>query len=619
MEKLDLILEAERRGILPPERQEMLDEARRRGLVPNKEAAPDTKPGLMDSLKRAAGLTARYAVEGPAGIAGMAINPLTVAAGRGNWTDSVSRLLTSAGLPQPESEGEKVSAEVSKAIAGGAPLVRGAQALASGMKAAPGIVKAMAGAPVAELASQGIGAGAAQATREAGGPEWAALLASVAAPMGVQGAVGATKQGAKALNELRRPLTRGGAEQVAADTLGRLTQDKTTALRNLDDYAAAQRSGATVGVPGSRPTAGAVAADYGLIGGEQAIARGDASPLFAARRADNNAARLADLAKLRATTEQVAAYVAKRDKITAPLRDAAFGKSNGPVNYDGVSEAVARLRQSPEGGRQETARALDILSGWIEKRQSEGRVSPRDAYGLHQDINDLIRGKINDERGSVKLAAGMATQVKQQLADAIEQSAPGFRKYLETYSRLSRPIERLEAITEKLGGANLSRVTNAMPQITPDGAAYTLSQAHLRRAIEGIGQETRPAARQSDILSRVLGDMNAETVASRGGKAAGGGSDTYQNIASANFVNRMLGESIADSGVGALLTKSVGLPMKPFERRINDMIVKAYLDPEEMARLLAKARTERGAPTLAGLLSQSGATALGGLLGGATP
>ena len=118
-------------------------------------------------------------------------------------------------------------------------------------------------------------------------------------------------------------------------------------------------------------------------------------------------------------------------------------------------------------------------------------------------------------------------------------------------------------------------------------------------------------------MSRVLGDLNAEAVASRGGKMPG--SDTYQNIASANFVNRMLGDSLADSGLGALLTKSVGLPMKPFERRINDMIVKAYLDPEEMARLLAKARTDRGAPTLAGLLSQSGATSLGGLLGGFAP
>ena len=618
MEKLDLILEAERRGILPPERQEMLDEARRRGLVPNKEAAQsDEKPGMLDSLKRAAGLTARYAVEGPAQLAGIVANPITQLAGRGNWTDSVSRLLTSAGLPQPEGEGEKISAEVSRAIAGGAPLVRGAQALAGSMKAAPGVIKAMAGAPVAEIASQGIGAGAAQATRESGGPEWAALLASVAAPMGVQGAVSAARQSGRALNELRRPLTRGGAEQVAADTLGRLTQDKTTALRNLNNYTAAQRSGATIGVPGSRPTSGAVAADYGLIGGEQAIARGDANPLFAARRAENNAARVGDLAGLNATKDQVAKYVQKRDTITAPLRDAAFGNSKGPVDFDKVNAAVARLRQTPEGGKQETGRALDILSDWITTRQAEGRVSPRDAYALHQDINDLIRGKIKDDRGSVKLAAGMATQVKQQLADAIEQSAPGFRKYLATYSRLSRPIERLEAIGKSLGGANLSKVTNAMPQVTPDGAAYTLSQDKMRRAIESIGEKTRPAARQSDVLSRVLGDLNAEAVASRGGKMPG--SDTYQNIASANFVNRMLGDSLADSGVGALLTKSVGLPMKPFERRINDMIVKAYLDPEEMARLLAKARTDRGAPTLAGMLSQSGATSLGGLLGGFAP
>lgn len=151
----------------------------------NVSASPD--PSLYDSLKRAAGLTARYAIEGPAQIAGMAINPLTVAAGRGNWTDALSRTLTSAGLPSPSSEGERISAEVSKAIAGGAPLVRGAQALASGAGAVPGVIKSMVAAPVAEIAAQGVGAGAAQATREEGYPEWAALLAGVAAPMAAQG------------------------------------------------------------------------------------------------------------------------------------------------------------------------------------------------------------------------------------------------------------------------------------------------------------------------------------------------------------------------------------------------------------------------------------------------
>lgn len=585
-----------------------------------KQGATQT-PSMLDSLGRAAGLTARYAVEGPAQLAGIVLNPMTVAANRGKWTDSVSRLLTSAGLPEPQSSGEKVSAEISRAIAGGAPLVRAAQSAAAGAQAVPGVVRAMANAPVAEMLSQGIGAGAAQGVREEGGPEWAALMASVVAPMTAQGAVGVAKQGAKAINEFRRPLTHGGAEQIAADTLGRIAHDKTVSVRNLNDYvsakAAERAGGPTVGVPGSKPTAGAVAADYGLIGGQQAIERGPASTLFANRYADNNAARLADLAKLRATEEQIAAYIAKRDKLTAPLRNAALDNASGPVNLDKVRGVVDRLRKTPEGGRQETARALNTLDNWISTRTNEGRTSAKDAYELHKDINDLISGKVLDDKGVVRLAAGMAAQVKRDLADEINNVAPGFSKYLKAYAALSKPIDRLQVISDRLGGANLTKVTNSLPQLTPDGASYTLSQDKVRRATDAINNETRLAPRQSDVLSRVLGDLNASAAAARGGKAPG--SDTYQNIAAANFVNRMLGESLAQSGAGRVATKSLGLVTKPFESRINDMIINAYLDPEEMARLLAKSRTTRGSPTLSGLLSQSGATSLGGLLGGIAP
>ena len=66
---------------------------------------PEAKPerSLTDSLGRAAGLTARYAVEGMAALPGMVINPLTVAAGQKPWTQALSDTLTSFGLPQPES------------------------------------------------------------------------------------------------------------------------------------------------------------------------------------------------------------------------------------------------------------------------------------------------------------------------------------------------------------------------------------------------------------------------------------------------------------------------------------------------------------------------------------
>lgn len=587
------------------------------GKQPEAKQAAAPERSLADSLKRAAGLTARYAVEGVASLPGLVLNPLTVAAGQKPWTQALSNTLTSAGLPQPESPGEKVSAEVSRGLAGGAPVAAAAQKAAMAMKSAPSMIRAIAGAPVVEMASQGLGAGASEAARQGGAPEWAALAAGVAAPMAAQSVVSGVKGAAAAANELRRPITQAGRDQIAADTLGRIVQDKSRALQNLDDYAGAVRSGKQVGVPGSKPTAAAVAGDYGLIGGEQLISRGDANPLFAARRASNNAARIDDLAKLNATTTELERLVTKRDSITAPLRESAFAKNTQAVNYDSVRDAVNRLRKLPEGGKQETARALDMLNDWIVARQSEGRLSARDAYGLHQDINDLIRGKISDERGAVRLSAGMATQVKNVLASEIDKVAPGFRKYLNTYSRLSRPIERLETITEKLGDAGLSKVTTDLPQLTQDGAQFTLSQSKMRRAVDAINAETRPALRQSDVLSRVLGDLNAESAAMRGGKLPG--SDTYQNIASANFLNRVLGQTMSESGPGLVARKTVGLAMKPFESRINDAIVNAYLDPEEMRRLLMLARTSRQSPTLAGVLSGYTPSAAGGLLGSFAP
>jgi len=575
---------------------------------------PKAEPSEMAKLARAAGLTTRYLVEGPASLVGIVANPINYALGLKPFTQATSDLLTRAGLPQPETDNEKLAAEVSKALAAGGPVSGLAMKAATSMQSAPAMVKAIAASPAAEIASQGLGAGASEAARQSGAPEWAALAAGVLAPIGAQAVASGVVRGAQAGREILRPLTRAGRDQIAADTLGRIVSDKTRALSTLDDYLGRIAAGENVGVPGSKPTAGAVAADYGLVGGEQLIARGPANPYFAKRLAENNAARIDDLARLKATSEEVARLTQKRDAITAPLRAKAFENATAPVDLDKVQGVVAQLRASPAGGRQETGRALDALDSWIAARKESGRVSPEDAYGLHQDINDLIRGKVRDERGVMQLAGGMAASVKNALADEIEKVAPGFRRYLKTYSRLSRPIERLETISDRVGGAELSKVTNSLPQMTPDGAQYTLSQDKMRRAIGAINAETRPAAAQSDVLSRVLGDLNAETAALRGGKLPG--SDTYQNIASANFLNRALGDSIAQSGVGLMAGKVLGVANRPFEAGINDAIVKAYLDPQEMRRLLGMARASRGNHSLTGLAQYLAPSSTGGLLGG---
>ena len=97
-----------------------------------------------------------------------------------------------------------------------------------------------------------------------------------------------------------------------------------------------------------------------------------------------------------------------------------------------------------------------------------------------------------------------------------------------------------------------------------------------------------------------------------GGKPPG--SDTYQNLAASNFMNNILGETLANSGMGKAMQAPMNLLGKPFQAKINDLIVQAYQDPKLMEELLKLARTKRGSPTLSGGINQSTLGLLGSVL-----
>lgn len=523
-------------------------------------------------------------------------------------SEAVPRLLTKAGLPEAETGPEQFTGAVNKAVVGFAPIIKGAQLAGRGVAELP-FIKSMLTKPVAETAAVATGAGASDLTKQMGGGTAAQLIAGAVAPMSMTGAVDMTRRAMAVPNELRRPLTAAGSRQIAADVLGRTVQDKDFAIARLAKY----NADPSIFPPGYKPTAGAVAKDYGLIGGQQLIARGEASPQFAQQFAANNEIITKDLGKLGATKEMLKFYETKRDTITAPLREQTFAQAKGPVDYVPLAEKIAALAQSPAGGRAESQRALQWISQRLDERLQAGRVSPEDAYALHQDIGDLIAGKIKDSNGSaLRLAGGLANEAKKTLATQIEEAAPGFKKYLETYSRLSKPIDRLEVMTKTLGGEKLKKLTNAGVVATPDSSSYVVSQARLKNAIGSLDENTRLAPRQSEILGRNMEAMNAETLASRGGKQPG--SDTYQNLAAAGFTNNVLGETLANSGFGRMLQAPLNIAGKPFQARINDLVVQAYRDPKLMEELLRLARTKRGSPTLAGGINQSTLGLLGSVL-----
>ena len=479
--------------------------------------------------------------------------------------------------------------------------------------------------PALQAGQAAIGASAAEGVKQAGGGEGLQMAASMIAPLGATTATNVVTAGARGLNELRRPFTLTGAKQIAADVVGQLPVDKQGALGKLDAYIAAlERDPNAVGVPGSKPTAGAVAQDYGLIGGEQLASREGAAADFSKRFADNNAARLDMLSRLKATREQLANFEARRDTITAPLREQAFTGATGPVDFDPVVVKILNEAAKPSGGRSETEKALTWVTKRVGRYLDEGRISADHAYELYKDIGDLVKGKIKDENGAaLKLAGGVANSIKQELGLQIEKVAPGFRNYLDTYSRLSGPIDRLEVLTERLGGRNLDAVVNSLPMAGERGVQQQLSQHKMRGAVQDIEGDlasgdyrgSQLAPRQQNTLTRVMEDLTNQELAQRGGKRPG--SDTYQNMATANLLNAIFGKTLAESGaMKGAVERPISFIAKPLEARIRDMIDKAYLDPKLMAELLRMSRTTRDV-SLRDLTNATNRNIYGGVIGGA--
>jgi hypothetical protein len=81
MSRLELLLEAERRGLLPPDKRALLQEARRRGLVAGLEEEEPVVPAVAVEPERTIGGYAKEALKGLIpGAAGLAETAITGAA-----------------------------------------------------------------------------------------------------------------------------------------------------------------------------------------------------------------------------------------------------------------------------------------------------------------------------------------------------------------------------------------------------------------------------------------------------------------------------------------------------------------------------------------------------------
>jgi len=573
-------------------------------------AQPQEGPSIGQQLGRQAGLAARTIPAAASSVLGLVGDPLNAlvnlitGAKLPTIRGATEQLMTQAGLPEPQTPLERgvynVSTAGYSALAPGAAVSRlmprpspVAAPTAQAIRAEPTIaaqtpaalermvIEAPAqqatGAIGGELASQlaaQLGAGPA-------GQAISGLIGGVAAPSTIQTVSG---RGATGAREVVRPFTEAGREVIAGNVLRQLSASP--------EAAAARAAAFEPRVPGYTPTTAQATRDVGLVSAEPTIRAMDTTGRFVAQQSAANQARMSILDRMAKDKADLDAAVAKRNEVTDPLREQAFGRSTvSPETFQSsvvltVNKTIDDILNSPVGRR---GTVMDVMN---DAKADIGRArSPAELYEIRKDLRAAQLGQLDKSgrggpsAGAYKVASTQLNQVIKAVDDAIDSAAPGYKDYLDKYAKASRGIESLEAAQ-----AFRSKVLLTTPD--PVTGQYLISQPAFTRAIREIERGGFEGLSQTQIgtLKRVSKDLD-DGVLTRAGKMPG--SDTFKNMSTANVIGGIIGKQIF--GETSPFLQKVTAPLNWLyngtDDRIRELLVDSMLDPKLASRLMGKATT----------------------------
>jgi hypothetical protein len=547
-------------------------------------------------LTRQAGLSVRPMAQSVLTAGGMlplvvdpAVNFLNLAAGTNlpTMTQAVPRTLTAMGFPEPQTAQERVVQDISTAgygVGGAANLAREALPSVTSMTAQE-FLKMLATNPRAQAAAATASSAAAGALREGGAPPalqvTGAMLAGMTAPGGPT--LSTTQRALAAPVSMVKPFTQAGRETIVGGLLNRLATNPERARQNL--------SRAEPLVPGVQPTTAATAFDPGLASAETAIRALDQTGAFPSRLSANQQALLDAFRKLSGKPGSVAAAEKKRTEVTQPMREEAFAAVTvDPVTFQTgvtlvVNKAIDNVMASPVGVRMDVESAMK----WATERVAKGK-TPMSLYEVRKDLADAVQGKYNQENPSLRLAKGQLKDIIKAVDDVIDASAPGFRAYMDKYSKMSGPIDQMKMLQEIE-----RRVTTGQPNLMtgePVLAAGSLRRQLANKADELDLKLSIPAQTR---LDNIIDEINRGMAATAPGVRAPG-SDTFKNMSMGNLIGRVFSESMATNTTLRTMTRPLDFLYKLPDEQIQQLLVQAMLDPKLAAMMMAKANITKVEP-----------------------
>ena len=583
--------------------------------LPSVETLKQQKSRQERSALRPAGIMSRGLLEGAfSGVGALGSLPLDVAyniyAGLSSDADmgmpftrgvarTASRAADMAGLPDAETRGERLSKSFSSGVGAalsGGPLAGGAISAggrAMGSKIAQGAGRTMAAEPFTQALAGGVGGVTTQTADEMG------LHPALGAAAGMVAGAGAAagRSGVTAAHQMAKPFYGGGKRDIIGNLMRDAASDPAAAAANLDNVPTYVR--------GSNPTTAAAARDAGLNSLSKGVERmsPQAKAAFDERVWDNNAARNRALDRIVPTEGHQQALHDARQTFADQATSRLFDNPEADADPRRAFSALQALRKSQFGQKRAVRTAAGIAENELDKVSLGDRsydvtgpgggrpAKPGALYSARQNIADLLEG--DEQFTRVRASDGATTDLRaarkgmlpvlNEIDDAIEAAAPGYRSFMKEYSQRSAEIERGDILRKAREGMTSRQSAD------PKHGEPTLMLSGIKRTIDSIRTSKdfdKLNTTQQTVLKRIAKDLDREQAAVR--SVASAGSDTVQNLTTNAFIQRMLGNR-----AGGSLPRQVALPLqwlyKVPERQMQDLLLEAMLDPAVGRKLLQKA------------------------------
>ena len=481
------------------------------------------------------------------------------------------------GLPEPETDNEKLAMSIGKGAISAIPGVGIGGALSAGTGAIRTAGNVLRAAPVTQATSGAAAGGAGELMmQQTGNP----MLAAGAGLIGGSATAAGMAAGRGALTALR-PLTAGGRDRIVGDILNMQANNPQRAIRNMET--------APTYVPGSKPLAGVASGDYGLINLQRGAERLDTRRVFAQNIEDANQARNDALAAVTMNPDKVdrlsAARTAKADVDTAALFDTPQMRKQRIPIAPLMRRLYAFTQDKRNYARQPVQEAIKATRLQITAKANKAReINPGVLYSIRQNIADQMSGKIrSDDLPNVKLSGETGRQILNEIDNEIEKAAPGFKAYMADLAQ-SGEARKQGSLGYEAYQAGMSSGPTAV-----NGGAPFLNLSSLRRAYEQRKRDL--SANQRAAFEAVITDLD-RSMKTTAPSIRSSGSDTMQNLSVAALMGRAFGGQIGQGPIGTALAKplnwfiglgDLGTPAA------QDRLVEALADPAIAAAMMRKA------------------------------